>query len=406
MIENFYFLSLNYFIPNKNIMYPNVHFIIKKLTGWDAPLIFSVFQTYGLFLAITFIVGGVIIYKELKRKYKEGLLQDVTVNINPTADMIINGIIGFLFGYKLLYIAQDYSAFLEEPQSFVFNSEGSILGGFLVAGIMAGAKYLDIRRNNLVKTTIEKKPFDLIGDMVVVAAIFGLLGAKILAIIEPSAWQEFIKKPWETFFSGSGIAIYGGLLGGFISLFIYAKMKKMNPLHLMDAAAPALILGYGTGRMGCHFSGDGDWGIVNASAKPISWLPDWMWSYNYPNNVIKSGIPMENCSGTYYTDEFCFMLPQGVYPTSVYETMIMVVAFVLFWTFRKKIKVWGLLFSMYLLVNGIERFLIETIRVNDRYDWFFNFSQAQMVAIGFMVAGVTTGLLFWQQHKKRLKSVV
>lgn len=382
-------------------MYPNVHFIIKKLTGWDAPLIFSVFQTYGLFLAITFVVAGIIIYKELKRKYEDGLLQEVSVNINPTSDMIINGVIGFLFGYKLLYVAQDYTAFLAKPQDFIFNADGSILGGLLVAGIMAGAKYFDIRRNKLVKTTIQKKPYDLIGDMVVVAAIFGLLGSKILAIIEPEAWQQFIKKPWETFFSGSGIAIYGGLLGGFISLFIYTKMKKMNPLHLMDAAAPALILGYGIGRMGCHFSGDGDWGIVNTAAKPMSWLPDWTWAYNYPNNVIKVGVDMENCNGIYYTDEFCKVLPQGVYPTSVYETTIMVVCFLLFWAFRKKIKVWGLLFSMYLIVNGVERFAIETIRVNDRYDWFFNFSQAQMVAIGFMIAGVVTALLFWQQHKKR-----
>ncbi|MGB1121813.1 MAG: diacylglyceryl transferase, partial [Saprospiraceae bacterium] len=64
-------------------MYPNLHFIFKKLFGWDAPMIFSVVQTYGFFLAITFIVGGIIIYYELKRKYNEGLLSEVTIKVDP-----------------------------------------------------------------------------------------------------------------------------------------------------------------------------------------------------------------------------------------------------------------------------------------------------------------------------------
>jgi len=382
-------------------MYPNVHFIIKKLTGWDAPMLFSVIQTYGLFLAITFVIGAVIIYKELKRKYEDGLVRDILVTINPQYDMIINGIIGFIFGYKLLDIALDYSKFVGDPQAFVFSAEGSILGGLLLGGIMAGAKYMEIRKKGLKKETIEKKPYDLIGDMVVIAAIFGILGSKILAIIEPETWQDFLKDPLGVLFSGSGIAIYGGLLGGFISLYIYARMKKMNPLHLMDAAAPALLLGYGNGRLGCHFSGDGDWGIVNIAAKPMSWMPDWLWSYNYPNNVIRSGIPMENCNGMYYTDEFCNVLPQGVFPTSVYEMLIMSVLFLTFWMIRKRVKVWGLMFSFYLIVNGVERFSIETIRVNHRYEALFNLSQAQLVAIGFVITGLSTAFIFYKQHQKR-----
>ncbi|NJN77144.1 MAG: hypothetical protein HC803_01470 [Saprospiraceae bacterium] len=154
-------------------MYPNVHFILKKLIGWDAPLIFSVIQTYGLFLAITFVVGAVIIYKELKRKYNDGLLNEVTVTVNPQNDLIINGVIGFIFGYKLLHIVLDYSTFVQNPQAFVFSSEGSVLGGLLLGAIMAGAKYLDIRKNDLKKEIIQKKPYDLIGDMVVIAAILG-----------------------------------------------------------------------------------------------------------------------------------------------------------------------------------------------------------------------------------------
>jgi len=364
-------------------------------------MIFTAIQTYGFFLALTFVVGAIIIYKELKRKHEEGLIDVAQTTVNPQTDVIVNAIVGFIFGFKILYIILNYAAFIKNPQAIVFSGDGSWIGGILLAVIMAGSKVLDIRKNKLEKTVVYKKPHELIGDIVVVAAIFGLLGSKVLAIIEPEAWAEFVKDPMGTFFSGSGIAVYGGLLGGFISVFIYARSKKINVLHLMDSAAPALLLGYGIGRMGCHFSGDGDWGIVNSAVKPFSWLPDWVWSYTYPNNVNHVGIPMEGCEGMFYTNKYCFELPNGVYPTSVYETMMMVIFFLIFWALRKRIKIWGILFSMYLVVNGVERFMIERIRVNERYEGAFDFSQAQMVSIGFILAGLITAFFFWKQHQKR-----
>ena len=67
----------------------------------------------------------------------------------------------------------------------------------------------------------------------------------------------------------------------------------------MDAVAPALILSYGVGRLGCQFSGDGDWGI-EAPAQPDWWfLPDWAWAYNYPHNVIDDGVRMADCTWNY-----------------------------------------------------------------------------------------------------------
>ena len=50
-----------------------------------------------------------------------------------------------------------------------------------------------------------------------------------------------------------------------------------------------MMLAYGVGRLGCHFSGDGDWGDPNRFEKPLSILPDWLWAYRYPNNVINEG---------------------------------------------------------------------------------------------------------------------
>ena len=69
-------------------------------------------------------------------------------------------------------------------------------------------------------------------------------------------------------------------------------------LRLADATAPGLLLAYGIGRIGCHVSGDGDWGIPNTLPKPgwLSWAPDWIWAYAYPNNVNRVGIRIPNNS--------------------------------------------------------------------------------------------------------------
>lgn len=388
-------------------MYPNLYFIIKKITGWTPPVVTSVIQTYGLFLAITFVIGGYIIYKEMARKHQEGLLPLVKTTQKTASywDIVINAIIGFIIGFKVLYAYHHYGTFINNPQDIVFSNKGSVIGGIIGAIIFGGLKFWDIQRfrkkhPNPQPKVVERPPQDAIGDIVIVAAISGIFGAKIFALIE--MMDAFMADPLGMLFSGSGLAIYGGLIGGFIGVYFYARSKGIKTIHLMDAAAPALLLGYGTGRMGCHFSGDGDWGIPNPHPKP-SWLPDWAWSYTYPNNVLgqrADTVLMEDCIGEFYTDKYCYELVSGVYPTSVYETTTMVILFAIFWFLRKRIKIAGLLFFMYLIVNGIERFLIEIIRVNDRYDWFFDFTQAQIVAIGFMVTGIVGGgILIWRHFR-------
>ena len=58
---------------------------------------------------------------------------------------------------------------------------------------------------------------------------------------------------------------------------------------MLDIGGPGMMLAYSVGRIGCHMSGDGDWGIININPKPFSWLPDWLWAYTYPNNVAIEG---------------------------------------------------------------------------------------------------------------------
>jgi prolipoprotein diacylglyceryltransferase len=162
---------------------------------------------------------------------------------------------------------------------------------------------------------------------------------------------------------------------------------------MIDAAAPGLMLAYGIGRIGCHLSGDGDWGIANVAANPIDFLPDWFWSYNYPNNVVNEGIPMPNCIGKH-----CFMLPQPVYPTPLYEAIAGIALFLLLWQLRKRITIAGVLFCIYLVVNGAERFLIEKIRVNSTYEIFgAHITQAELISSLFLIIG---SLGIWWLNKR------
>jgi phosphatidylglycerol---prolipoprotein diacylglyceryl transferase len=196
--------------------------------------------------------------------------------------------------------------------------------------------------------------------------------------------------------------MYGGLILAFFACYIYVKKLGIPPILMMDAVAPALVVGYGVGRLGCQFSGDGDWGIENTAPKPswMSILPDWLWAQNYPHNVLKEGFPMEGCS-----DAYCTQLIPAVFPTPMYETMMCMVVLAILWSLRKRIKMNGMIFFIYLILNGLERFIIETIRVNPRYSVLGTaLSQAQIIAIGLMVIGGLGMLGVWIYNKRITKS--
>ena len=245
-------------------------------------------------------------------------------------------------------------------------------------------------------------PHERVGDITMVAAISGLLGAKIFAILESAEnIKSFIQHP-DTFFSGSGIAMYGGLIGGFLGVYWFVKNKlKMNPIYMMDAVAPSLMFAYGVGRIGCQMAGDGDWGI-EAATKPAGWfLPDWMWSFDFPRNVVDSGIPIEGLNALHNHH-----LPIPVYPTPFYEIiMALGIAFFL-WSIRKRITTHGVLFMIYLTLNGIERFFIEKIRVNDKLIDLPNFkmTQAELIAVILFIIGIVGSYVLIKKEKKKLVS--
>lgn len=367
-------------------MYPNLYYAIKDIFGVSITGLRFV-NSFGFFVALAFLGAAGVMSVELRRKSRQGLLQyeETRITIGKPAsisELLTNFILGFLLGYKII------GAFVlgpEDPQAFIFSSEGSLTAGLLTGLFFAGLKWWEKNRQKLAQPetrTIRVWPHDRVGDFVVFAAIFGFAGAKIFHNLEN--WNEFIADPIGSLLSFSGLTFYGGLICAAIAIGWYARKHKISLRHLTDATAPALMLAYGIGRIGCHISGDGDWGIPNTNPKPFNWLPDWAWAYTYPNNVISAGIPIPGCEGQY-----CSQLPVPVYPTAFFETLMCLFLFGVLWFFRKKIQVPGRMFALYLILNGLERFFIEKIRVNTKYDLFgFHPTQAELISTALVLSGI------------------
>ena len=371
-------------------MYPTISHLIEDLFGIYIPL---PIQTFGFWVAIAFLAASYIIKIELQRKEKEGKIS--IIKIKKIVGLKLNSIdigialfSGFLIGFKLLEAMFNYEDLVADPQSFILSLRGNLFGGMLFAILSLYNKQKENKKQELDKPKeIDKEihPYELVGNITIIAAISGIIGAKIFHNLENI--KDFLADPIGQIMAFSGLTFYGGLICGAISVVLYCRKYKLNVLHLIDSAAPALMLAYGVGRIGCQMSGDGDWGIVNLTPKP-EWLnsfPDWIWSYDFPNNVINAGIYIDGCTG-----RFCSVLPQPVWPTALYEVIMCIILFSVLWLIRKRITIPGLLFCIYLIMNGIERFFIEKIRVNTEYDILGGITQAEIISFCLII----TGLLF------------
>ena len=406
-------------------MYPDLSYLISDFFGTPVDNLFSLGKTFGLFLAIAFACAAYLLKIELKRKEEEGLIsaRKITrtegggINIFP---ILTNVVFGFIAGYKLPLVFMDFEACKTDAASVLFSTQGYMTYG-IIGAVILGAYALyqvwDEKSGPKVRVTETVHPHERVMDITFMAALFGILGAKLFVIIESKeAFSAFLANPLEQLLSGSGLTIYGGLILAFIAVYIYVKKIGIPPIHVMDAVAPALIIGYGVGRMGCQFSGDGDWGIINTLAQPSWWfLPDWMWSYDYPNTVLEyynhegnSLVPIADCSG-YETAEglrprYCNKLKFGVFPTPIYETIMSFIIFGILWALRRKFKVAGMLFFVYLILNGVERFFIEKIRVNETFELFgFHVSQAEIISTLLVVIGLVG--FFYLRTKKPTKKI-
>jgi phosphatidylglycerol---prolipoprotein diacylglyceryl transferase len=209
---------------------------------------------------------------------------------------------------------------------------------------------------------------DAVG-MVAVAVVMGIVGAKLWHVLDtPSDFREM---GWRVLWDSAGFAWFGGLVFGIGALLVQGWQSKLGALRTLDLAAPAAAVGYGIGRLGCFFSGDGCYGVPTT-------LP---WGMSFPNGI-----------------EPTF---DRVHPTPLYELALGLAIGAWLWRRAGKPYGTGAIVGQYLLLSGIARFLVELVRRNPKV--ILGLSNAQLASVGSVVLGVI--LIAWAARTSRRAEV-
>lgn len=229
---------------------------------------------------------------------------------------------------------------------FVISSFGVMVAiAFLVAYWISSLEY---KRKGL-----DEK---LLSNVFVAAMVGGIVGAKILYLFENVPIPEIIRNPIPNLFSRGGLTFYGGFFGAVLLVWIISRTGNVSFWKILDGLAPGLAIGHSIGRIGCLLVGD-DYGVPS----------DLPWAMAFPK-----GLPPTT---------------ERVHPTQIYETILLGIIFVVLWKVRKKEAPDGWLFSMLLILAGIERFLIEFIRSTSPSP-IPSLSLAQVIALGLIIVGI------------------
>ncbi|MEO1448187.1 MAG: prolipoprotein diacylglyceryl transferase family protein [Bacteroidota bacterium] len=389
-------------------MYPRISDLINDLLGTN---ILLPIQSFGFFVALAFLAAYMALDREVVRKTKLGLFPTRKTKITTggpikETDILVNFLVFGLLGYILGMMFEDYTGFARDPQSAIKSAFSEGKGSFLwalILGLAGGGfrlyQYFQRKNDKPVTEEMEVGMREELGTITTIAFVAGILGAKVFHNLE--YWDDFAANPVQALLSFDGLTFYGGLIVATFFIARHVIKKGGNAWVFADAIAPAMMLSYGVGRIGCQTAGDGDWGIVNSLPKPdgLSWLPDWMWAFKYPHNVLKAGEPIPGCTGDY-----CMQLVDPVWPTPFYEIVMSLMIFAFLWAIRKRLPYIGQMTGIYLFFNGLERFWIEKIRVNSTYNIFgAEITQAEIISTVLMLGGIT--LFIIATYKWKWKTV-
>jgi prolipoprotein diacylglyceryl transferase len=263
------------------------------------------------------------------------------------------------------------------PYIRIFGWEQGTFGILTLLAFVAGYFVLraDLRRRGLPPEKID--PLNVIS----LCALLGIVGAKLYHVLESPA--DLFADPVGQIFSRSGLAFFGGMIGVLVALWWLARRAGITYLAMLDLCAPAAMVGYAVGRIGCLVSGDGDYGIPTT-------VP---WGMSFPNGLVPT---TEVCT------QYGWPASCAVHPTPIYEAIAALLIAWYLWRLGARglrgPQPGGLVTAEYLLLSGLERFLVEFIRINPR-SFLGIFSNAQAAALASMVAGAV--LLVWVKRRFR-----
>ena len=134
-------------------MYPNLYYALKDLFGINAPFLHFV-NSFGFFVALSFIAAAVTLTKELMRKEREGLLfgRDELVMIGKPAsptELTLNFILGFILGFKLIGLITADSALTNNIQDYMLSLQGNLPAGIILGLLLGGLKWYEKNKQKL-----------------------------------------------------------------------------------------------------------------------------------------------------------------------------------------------------------------------------------------------------------------
>jgi phosphatidylglycerol---prolipoprotein diacylglyceryl transferase len=205
-------------------------------------------------------------------------------------------------------------------------------------------------------------------NVVLASAIGGILGAKI--------YYAILYRDLDMLFSRAGLVWYGGLMGGALAVSIYILWKKLDYFTTADAASPALAIGYALGRVGCFLVGD-DYGRPTDSAIGVA----------FPKGAPPTTADSLRDFGVNVDPAIPGDTVLSVHPTQLYEAGASLAIFALLLKLSRRPHGKGWIFGLFLVLAGIERFLVEILRAKD--DRFLGpFTVAQLISVLLIFIGV------------------
>lgn len=195
----------------------------------------------------------------------------------------------------------------------------------------------------------------------------GVIGARLIHVFDE--WSHFVDNPGDII-GGEGMGVFGAILGGTLAGVLYARIKEIPIGKLCDVCAFGLILAQAVGRIGCFLNG-----CCYGTATDLPWGTTW--------THIDSHGPSDG----------------AVHPTQLYELGFDLVLFAFLWSIRKRIRVPGAIYLIYISIYATGRFLISFVRENE--EAFLGLQQAQVVSL--IVVIIAVGLLVYLYRREPLQ---
>lgn len=266
------------------------------------------------------------------------------------------------------------------PKNFeVFGLTIALYGVIIAIGVFLGFSLANHESNAL------GYPKDIWWDFAIWAIIFSILGARIYYVA--FSWDYYGEHLNELLsIRKGGLAIYGGVIGGFLTLLVFCRLRKQNLWKMADVAAPGLLVGQIIGRWGNFMNREAFGG--------------------YTDSLFAMRLPVEAVRKVDISEDIAAHIIEGtnyiqVHPTFLYESVLNLVLLALIWSYRRHKKFDGELLLLYLGGYGIIRFFVEGLRTDQLQIGSTGIAVSQVLGIGLFIFSLIMEIIV--RHSKKNK---